>query len=107
MNIIFGCCVIASSVLLTLKYKPRTLHSLILLLLNTLTGIICATCVSPCNLSVCIITLILQTTVVICCTVQLRREYKLRRASMRRIIRVTTESRGRRYAINKLPIVTA
>lgn len=106
MNIIFGWIIIAFSAFLVFKYKPRTLDSFILLAMTVSTGIINASSVSPSGIFV----FILQVIVIVCCTVQLRYEFKLRKPSVPKSIRVTTENRGinrRNETVNNLPIVTA
>lgn len=110
MNIIWGCCIIIFSVLLVFKYRPKAIQSFVMVAMSISTGLICAAGIVSFELMPSWIMFVLQMVVVVCSTVQLRREYKLRRASRRRIISVTIESRGvtrKNVVVNNIPTVTA
>ncbi len=111
MNIIWGVCVIAFSVLAVFKYRPKQLDSLAMSAMSIATGIISIFGTPSSEILIGIISFALQMTVVVCCVIQLRSEFKLRNTnSDPKVIKVTKESRAtnrKSELLNNLPTVTA
>lgn len=110
MNIIWGYLVILFSVFITLRYKPKTMDSFVMVAMSIGTGLISVSSRGYADVLTCIFMLALQLTVIICCVIQLKREFRLRRPAKHRVIRVSKESRSvdrRNTVIDELPTVTA
>lgn len=111
MNIIFGWSVIIFSAYLTIKYKPKKIQSLLILTMAITTGIIGFSVSVPENCLIRIFTYFLQIIIIVCYTMQLKKENEQKKIYVKRkSISVTPESRGvnnKDLKINELPTVTA